>query len=316
MQTRKVTVIGGAGFVGRHLARVLTERGVEVTVATRNRERAKRDLIILPTVEVVEANVHDDDALGRLITGADAVINLTGILHEARRGDFARVHTVLPERIAAACERAAVPRFLQMSALCADPNGPSAYLRSKGEGEARALAAGSRGLAVTVFRPSVIFGLGDSFLTLFATMQRFVPVIVLGSPHARFQPVWVEDVVRVMAEALDNRETSGKRYDLCGPEVFTLRELLNKAGQAIGRRRPVIGLSRSLSYLQALLMELSPIKVLTRDNVRSMSVDNLCQCGWPAEFAFSPASIDAVLPSYLGPGSRGEYDGFRTRARR
>jgi len=316
MDIAKVTIIGGAGFVGRHLARVLDERGVQVTVPARYRERAKRDLIILPSTEVIEADVHSASDLDRVLEGADAVVNLVGILHESRRGDFDRAHVELPTTIAAACKRSGVRRLLHMSALCADPGGPSRYLRSKGEGEARMRAASGEGLDVTIFRPSVIFGLGDSFLSLFARMLGVMPIVLLGSPRARFQPVWVEDVVRAFADALANRDTFGQSYDLCGPTIYSLRELIELTGRVSGHPRPVIGLGKSASYLQALAMEFSPVKLLTRDNLLSMSVDNVCGCGWPEEFKFTPSALEAVAPTYLAGAARGHYDGFRARARR
>jgi len=315
MRIAKVTLIGGSGFVGRQLARVLAERGVAVTVLTRHRERAKRELIVLPTVDLIEADIASDAVLDRSIAQSDAVVNLVGVLHEARRGDFQRLHAELPARIAASCVRTGVQRLVHMSALCAGTEAPSAYLRSKGEGEARVLAAAGDALAVSVFRPSVIFGLGDSFLTLFARMLNVAPVVLLGSPKARFQPVWVEDVVRAMADALPDPETFGKRYELCGPKVYTLRELMALTGKACGHARPIIGLSDGLSYVQALVMELSPIKILTRDNLRSMSVDNVCGCGWPSVFGFAPTALEAVLPTYVDDGST-SYDEFRAKARR
>jgi NADH dehydrogenase len=243
-------------------------------------------------------------------------VNLVGILHESGRQTFQRAHAELPERVVRACARVGVKRYLHMSALCADPAGPSRYLRSKGEGEARAAAGAAQGIDVTIFRPSVIFGRGDSFINLFATMMRFAPVIPLGSPEARFQPVWVGDVVRAMADALSDRSTVGERYDLCGPGVYTLRELVRMTGQVAGCPRPIVGLGRTLSYVQAAVMEWSPVKLITRDNVRSMSVDNVCNCGWPQAFGFQPAALESVLPTYLGSQRCRAFDGFRTRARR
>ena len=315
MAIRKVTIVGGSGFVGRHLARVLTERGLAVTVPTRYRERAKRELIILPTVEAVEADVHDDADLERVITGADAVISLVGILHESRRDEFTRAHVDLPRRIAQTCRRLGVARVVHVSALGANNDGPSRYLRSKAQGEA-ALASAAEGIPLTIFRPSVMFGLGDSFLTMFARLLSLFPVIPLGSPRARFQPVWVEDVARAMADALDEREAFGKTYELCGPKAYTLRELVELVGEVTGNRRMIIGLGPRLSYLQAFFMEFSPWPILTRDNVRSMQADNVCACGWPEEFRFSPSAVEAVLPSYLEKGPRSDYYQFRERARR
>jgi NADH dehydrogenase len=316
MNIRSVVLFGGSGFVGGHLARLLSARGIACLVPTRNRERAKRELLVLPQVSVVDADVHADAELERLCADADAVVNLIGILHEPRRDAFRRVHVELPTRIAAACARSGVRRLVHMSALCADPRGPSRYLRSKGEGEARVMAAAASGLAVTVFRPSVIFGRGDSFLGLFAKLLRLAPVVPLGSPDARFQPVWVEDVARAYADALGDPATFGQRYELCGPSVYTLRELVRSTGEAIGCRRPILGLGKTASYLQALALEMSPLKLLTRDNLRSMSVDNVCGCGWPAVFDFSPASLEAVLPTYLGSERAQAYDAYRARARR
>lgn len=316
MNIRNVTILGGSGFVGLNLASLLAERGVACCVPTRNRELAKRELLVLPNVSVVEANVHDDAELDRVLTGADAVVNLVGILHEKGRQTFQRAHADLPQRVVQSCVRVGVKRYLHMSALCADPAGPSKYLRSKGEGEANAAAGKAHGIDVTIFRPSIVFGRGDNFINLFATMLRFAPLIPLGSPDARFQPVWVEDVVRAMADSLSDRATIGQRYDLCGPKVYTLRELVRMSGRAVGCPRPIIGLGRTLSYLQAAAMELSPVKLITRDNVRSMSVDNVCGCGWPAVFAFRPSALEAILPTYLGSPRCRAYDGFRTRARR
>lgn len=316
MDMRNVTILGGSGFVGWHLARLLAERDIGCLVPTRNRERAKRELLVLPTVSVVEADIHRDSELDRVIAGADAVVNLVGILHESGRQSFQRVHAELPARVIAACRRAGVQRYVHMSALGADRNGPSRYLRSKGEGEAHALEAARAGMAITLFRPSVIFGRGDSFLSMFARMLRLAPVIPLGSPHARFQPVWVEDVARAFADALGDRATFGLAYDLCGPTVYTLRELVRMTGNAIGCRRPIIALGKTASYLQALAMELSPVKLLTRDNLRSMSVDNVCACGWPEVFEFLPAHLEAILPTYLGSEKNRAYDDYRSRARR
>lgn len=316
MDMRNVTILGGSGFVGWHLARLLAERDIGCLVPTRNRERAKRELLVLPTVSVVEADIHRDSELDRVIAGADAVVNLVGILHESGRQSFQRVHAELPARVIAACRRAGVQRYVHMSALGADRNGPSRYLRSKGEGEAHALEAARAGMAITLFRPSVIFGRGDSFLSMFARMLRLAPVIPLGSPHARFQPVWVEDVARAFADALGDRATFGLAYDLCGPTVYTLRELVRMTGNAIGCRRPIIALGKTASYLQALAMELSPVKLLTRDNLRSMSVDNVCACGWPEVFEFLPAPLEAIVPTYLGSEKNRAYDDYRSRARR
>jgi NADH dehydrogenase len=315
MQINNVCVIGGSGFVGRHIVHLLAAQERRVRVPTRNRERAKQ-LIVLPTVDVVQADIHDDEELKQMLKGMDAVINLVGILHEGRSGDFRRAHVELPLRIARMCASLGVKRMVHMSALNADANGPSSYLRSKGEAEA-ALKQAAQGLALSVFRPSVIFGREDTFLNLFAKLLKYFPVLFLASPQARFQPVFVEDVAHVFVLSLDKLDTFGKSYDLCGPKVYTLRELVEYVAQVTGRRRRIIGLSDRLSYLQAWAMEFLPVKLMTRDNYYSMKVDSVCGCDFPDIFTFKPSALEAVVPLYLTSGTpRGRYRGFRYKARR
>jgi uncharacterized protein YbjT (DUF2867 family) len=316
-------VVGGSGFVGRHLVAALAARGARVTVPARRRERAKH-LFLLPTVDVVEADVNQPEVLARLAAGRDAVINLAGVLHSRRgrrdeRGpndygpDFAQVHVELAQAVVRASRAAGVKRLLHMSALGADPKAPSEYLRSKGIGERAVLAA--EDLAVTVFRPSVIFGPEDAFLNLFALLARFLPVIVLACPQARFQPVYVGDVVQAFLAALDEPESYGKRYDLGGPRQTTLRGLVEAVCAITGRRRPILGLGPRLSMAQARMLELLPVKLMTRDNVRSMQVPNVC--GTPFPFGIEPAALEAVAPSWLAPvGPRERYPALRTHARR
>ena len=323
-------VVGGSGFVGRHLVAALAARGARVTVPTRRRERAKH-LILLPTVDVVEIARLDANALASLAAGCDAVVNLAGILHGRRAGrgergpnqygpDFAQTHVELAQAVVGACRRAGVKRLLHMSALGADPAAPSEYLRSKGIGEQAVLAADD--LEATVFRPSVIFGPEDRFLNLFAQLSAVLPVLALGSPRARFQPVFVGDVVKAMLGALESREAAGKRYDLCGPHERTLRELLEFVCAVTGRKRLIIGLPDGLSYLQAWAMELLPVKLLTRDNHRSMQVPSVCDCEFP--FGIRPVALETAAPIWLAPagprervaGSRERYAQLRWRARR
>ncbi|HVB49979.1 MAG TPA: complex I NDUFA9 subunit family protein [Burkholderiales bacterium] len=323
MRLDNILVVGGSGFVGRHLVAALAARGARVTVPARRRERA-RELILLPTVDVVEADVNQPAVLQRLAEGCDAVINLVGILH-GRRGranergqndygpDFAHSHVELPQAIVAACRAAGVTRLLHMSALGASLEAPSEYLRSKGVGERAVLAADD--LEVTVFRPSVIFGPGDGFLSLFARLARFLPAIPLACPEARFQPVYVGDVAQAFIAALDEHAAFGQRYDLCGPKRYTLRELVEYVCALSGHRRLVIGLPDRLSYLQARLMEWGPGPLMTRDNYRSMQVPSVCDCALP--FGMRAAALETVAPSYLAPSARRErYDRMRWRAGR
>jgi NADH dehydrogenase len=318
MNFQNILLIGGSGFVGTHVAEHLVELGLSVRVPSRRRERA-RHLLPLPTVEVVEADVLDPATLSGLCAGMDAVINLAGILHSAS-GDpygpqFRAVHDELPKRIVAACRNRGIRRLLHMSALGAAADAPSEYLRSKAAGEAEVLAAKNE-IAVTVFRPSVIFGPEDDFLNQFAMMQRFLPFLLLPCPQARLQPVYVGDVARVLVEALDRVDAEGMRYDIAGPEVFTLTELVQYAGVKCGHPRPIFGLADGLAYLQALAMEFMPgKKLLSRDNLRSMQVDSISST--PLPFGIAATALEVIAPAYLsGVTPRVRYMTLRGRAGR
>lgn len=312
MQITHVCVIGGSGFVGRHLCQQLAARGYRVRVPTRDRERAKA-LILLPTVDVVVADVHHPAALAKLFQGCDAVINLAGVLHDARgRRGFDHAHIELARKVVAACRAAHVDRLLQMSALGAATDAPSAYLRSKGEAERIVLESG---LAVTLFRPSVIFGPEDRFLNLFAGLARLLPVLALASPGARFQPVYVDDVAAAFVRALADVQTFGRSYALCGPQRYTLRELVAYVARITGHPRPIIGLNRALSYCQAWAMEWLPVKLMTRDNLRSMEVDSVSDSVFP--FGIRPQALEAVAPAWLAARPpRARYQRFRDEAGR
>jgi NADH dehydrogenase len=268
--------------------------GFRLTLPTRRRERAKH-LTTLPTASVVEANVHDDAALAELMTGQDLVISLVGIL----KGNFQRTHVELPGKIARAATATGVPRLIHISALAAAADAPSNYLRSKAAGEAAVKAAYP---AATIFQPSVIFGRGDSFLTLFAGLLALAPAVPLACPGARFQPVWVEDVATAVVACLDHPESQGQTYPLCGPREYTLRELVAYTGKLSGHPRPIIGLPLALSYLQAFMMEFVPGGPMTRDNVRSMQVPNVCPAGCTLPFGLTAAPLEAVAPGYLAAG--------------
>ena len=305
MRFENVLVLGGSGFIGRHLVAALVADGVRVTVPARRRERAKH-LIQLPTHDVVDADVFAPGVLARLAAGRDAVFNLVGVLHSRRgradeRGphdygpDFARMHVELPQAIVRACRTARVQRLVHISALGAAPLAPSEYLRSKGIGEQAVLAA--EDLDVTVFRPSVIFGPEDRFLNQFAAFARLLPVIAVPSPEAKFQPVYVGDVVRALVTALDAPDSRGKVYELCGPQVCSMKQLWQYVCRVTGRRRIIVGLPAPLSYLQASVLEWLPGPPMTRDNLRSMKLASVC--GGPFPFGIQPQPLDAVAPAYL-----------------
>lgn len=300
MFPKTVLLIGGAGFVGSQVAGLLAERNVRVIVPTRRRDRAKH-LILLPMVDVVEADVHDPAVLARLAAGADAVINCVGILH-SRSGqpwgrDFERAHVALPKAIAAAAKAAGVQRLLHVSALGAADAAPSEYLRSKAAGE---IAIRNGGVPWTVFRPSLIFGDGKCFLSMFAGLLKIAPVFPLAGADTRYQPVSVRDVARCIVRALDDDAAIGQTFALCGPRVYTMRELVKMTGRAIGAERCVIGLPGPLASLQALALELAPGPTLmSRDNLRSMQVDNVCADGCTLPFDFVPATLESEIDACL-----------------
>jgi NADH dehydrogenase len=290
-----ILMIGGTGFIGSAIARRLAAQGHVLRLPTRRRERAKH-LIVLPTVGVVEADVHDPAVLAALMKDQDAVISMAGIL----RGDFARVHAELPAKIAAAAKAADVRRIVHISALGAAADAPSAYQRSKAAGEAALQASG---LDVTIIRPSVVFGAGDSFMRLFAGLQKCFPVLPLACPQARMQPVWVEDVAQTVVLCLQRPDSAGQVYELGGPGVYTLRELVEYAGATGGSRALVVGLPAPLAWLQAFAMEIvgGP---MTRDNLLSLQQPNICATAPSLPFDLQATALEAIAPTYLGKDRR------------
>ena len=341
---RTVCVIGGAGFVGHAIVHLLNEQGYAVRVPARHRERSK-DLLVLSDVDVVQANIHDPGELTEVLAGVDAVINLAGILHEttvgridkpgAARGDFYQVHIALPRKILNACAKHGIKRLLHMSALHPDATARSAYSRSKGVGEALVCEAGvahsenerwyldgpkfthGQNLALTVFRPSVIFGPEDSFLNQFASLLRRLPLLPLACGDAKLQPVYVEDVARAFVMSLENPATFGQAYDLCGPKVYTLRQLVDYVAQIQNRKSWVFTLNDRFSYFQAWLLEWLPGKLMTRDDYYALKCGSVCGCDFPAVFGFQPTPLEVIAPKYLAPAAqRSPFDDFRGSARR
>ncbi len=299
MTQHTICILGGSGFVGHHLCARLAEEGHQLRVLTRRRED-HRDLLVLPTLELVECNVHDLAALTQAMAGCDVVINLVGILNEKGHdgSGFRRAHVELPKKVVEACRANNIHRLLHMSALGADAeHGPSFYQRTKGEGER---LVHDSGLNVTSFRPSVMFGEHDSFFNRFAGLLRFTPgVFPLACAGAKFAPAFVGDVVEAYTRAIDKPSTYGQGYELCGPGVYTLKQLVEYTARQLDLKRLVIPLPDWLSRLQANLLEYFPGKPFSRDNYLSMQRDNICSGDFPAEFGIIPRSIESVLPQYL-----------------
>lgn len=304
MKVEQICVLGGTGFVGRHLVAHLANAGQQVSVLTRRRERHRENLV-LPNVRIVESSLRDAEALVEHFKGMDAVVFLPGILNESGGQRFREVHVELPRRVSDACVKARVKRVLHMSALNADAaNGPSAYLRSKGEGEdVMHLAAGAQ-IAVTSFRPSVIFGPDDSFYNRFAGLLKLSPVLPLACAGARFAPVFVGDVVEAFSRALTLEQSFGKRLELCGPDIYTLEEIVRYTARHLGLRRLVLPLTAGPSRLMAGLLQFAPGKPMTPDNFLSMKVDSVCRENGFELLAIQPRSVDSVMPAHLSGRAR------------
>ena len=316
--TPRVLLLGGTGFVGRHVCEKLTRLGCSMTVITRRASQATA-IQNLPRVRVLEGDVYNGAFLAQCMAQHDVVINLIAILHGSEAA-FDKAHVQLPQVISQACQQSGLKRLIHISALGASLQGPSLYQRSKAQGEAVLQQAG---LDLTLLQPSVIFGADDKFLNLFAQLQQIAPVVPLAGASTRFQPVWVEDVASAVAHCVMDAKTQGHTYEICGPEIWTLKELVQKSGQWAGvkggRGRWVFGIPHTLAWLQAFLMELAPGQpLMSRDNLRSMQVDNVSSGNALSlkELNIQASSVSSIAPGYLGyKGACTKLDVFRAKGR-
>jgi uncharacterized protein YbjT (DUF2867 family) len=317
--TQTLCILGGTGFVGQHLAHRLAGNGCRVRILSRHPER-HRELITNPFITLHAADVHNADHLREQLRGVDVVVNLVGILNDRDRkgSNFLGTHVELPRKVVYAALEAGVSRLVHMSALNADINEKhSLYLKTKGAGEDLVHSAATRKMIVTSLRPSLIFGDGDSLFNRFATLLRLAPgVFPLACPNCRFAPVYVGDVVESICRALHDA-TGGERLELCGPEVFTLKDLVEYTRDQLGLRCRVVGLGDRLSRLQARILGLLPGQPFTLDNYYSLQHDSICRCNALPSLGINPTPVSAVVPDYLaGRNSAGHYHELRRRARR
>lgn len=304
MKTLNIALFGGTGFVGHHLCALLASQGHAVTVFSRRPDRHK-DLTVLPTVSVEALDVYNTNAVLSFTHGYDVVINLIGILNEpGHKGEgFKKTHIDATRNIIQACQRNTIPRLIHMSALNAKAKtGNSFYSLSKGEAENLVHAANSETLHATVFRPSVIYGPGDSFLNKFAKLLKWSPgIMLLPSSEAIVSPVYVGDVVGAIAASLNERETYGQSYELCGPKAYSLKQLVSYTAHVTQQRRLIIGLNDSTSRILAHIMEYFPYKPYSVDNYLSALIPSVCKNPFPMVFNIHPVSLETIVPSYLGP---------------
>jgi NADH dehydrogenase len=316
MKINKICILGGSGFVGQSLANRLTRDGYKLRVLTRNL-KSNRHLLLLPTLELIECNIHDQGQLIAQFSGCDAVINLVGILNERGRDGrgFHHVHAGLAEKITEACRQNGIKRILQMSALNADTDtGTSYYLRSKGEAEDISHAAGADGIAVTSYRPSVIFGPKDEFFNRFAQLLKMSPLAFpLACYGAKFAPVYVLDVAEMMARSLNDPDSHGQRFCLCGPKEYTLLDLVRYTAKVKGLKRSIIPLGDTLSRLQATVFDFVPGKPFSTDNYNSAKLDSTCNKNDLSVYGIIPTPLESVIPQYLAnQHQRARYFEFRS----
>jgi uncharacterized protein YbjT (DUF2867 family) len=301
MKPLSIVILGGTGFVGTRLVARLIKEGHRVTALSRDRELHKH-LLVLPGLTLENSDVYDEAQLSERFRGKDVVINLVGILNERGfgGGGFRRAHTELTRIVLQAARSAGVPRLLQLSSLKASPDGPSYYLKSKGEAE-KLIREGGGTLDWTIFQPSVMFGPGDSFLNRFAALLGALPLVFpLARPNARLQPVLVDDVIEALLRCLRGGPSSRQTYELGGPQVYSLREIVSLVAKITGRRRWVIGLPDFIARLQGLVMNFVPGRPFSSDNYRSLTIDSVCTEDGFARLGIKPQSMIASARQYLG----------------
>jgi NADH dehydrogenase len=301
VRAQSITVLGGTGFLGTRLVARLIKDGRQVTVLSRDREQHKH-LLVLPGLTLENCDVYDEAQLSERFRGKDVVINLVGILNERGFGGsgFRRAHTELTRSVLQALRSAGVSRLVQVSALKAAVDAPSYYLRSKGDAEQLIHEAGFD-LDWTILKPSVMFGPGDSFLNRFAGLLAAVPLVFpLAKPNARFQPVLVDDVIEAVLRCLQGSASARQTYELGGPQVYSLREIVGLVAKLTGRRRWIVGLPNVVARLQALVMDFVPGRPFSSDNYRSLTVDSVCTEDGFARLGLKPQSMMASARQYLG----------------
>jgi NADH dehydrogenase len=309
MATQVVTIFGGSGFIGRYLVQRLARHGWIIRVAVRRPERALflKPMGAVGQITPIAANLRHEASVAAAVAGADAVVNLVGILYERRPQSFAAIHVEGAGRAARAAHAAGVRRYVHVSALGADPASPASYGRSKAAGEAAVRAAFPE---AAIARPSVVFGPEDDFFNRFAGLARYSPALpLIGGGKTRFQPVYVGDVADALARLVEDPATAGKTYELGGPGTYSFRELLEYLLREIGRRRLLLPLPFALAQLQAAFLEWLPRPPLTRDQVRLLERDNVASPNalTLADLGVQPTALELVVPSYVAryrPGGR------------
>ena len=293
-----IAILGGTGFVGLSLINILAKTKNRVIIITRNREKNKK-LLVYPNVTLVEANVHNLEELTKHTKNIDVLINLIGILNEKGHSGkgFRKAHSDLARTILTTCKANDIKRILHVGALKSDPKGPSHYLRTKGEAESYLMTYGKRFANITIFKPSVIFGKNDSFILRFSKLLNFVPYFFpLACYNSKFAPIYVNELSDFIIKSINDPKSFNKQYNLCGPKIYTLKEILELVIKAKNRNIKVIPLSITMSKIQASIMEFIPGKPFSLDNFNSCQIDSFCD----SDHDFY-SDLETIIPTYVKP---------------
>ena len=286
-----ISIFGSSGFIGTELIGKLAKKNHKINVFTRNKTKANH-LKVFPNVKLV--SYSENSNFNQLLAGTDVLVNLIGILHEEKKNQFINIHEGLIKKILNGAKKANVSRFIHVSALKCDTPGESKYLQSKFRGE-KAVTTIFKNKAWTILRPSIVYGSKDKFLNLFIMLIKFLPVFFLISPKARFQPINVDDFVDILIKVIDSKKSHQKALNIAGPKIFTFLEIIKEIKNSLNKKNIIIPLNKKLTWFFVRMLELSPVKLVTRDNLKSMEIDNTA----PINDSYQYKSSLRQLSSYL-----------------
>ena len=314
-QSKKtIAIFGASGFLGSSIVLALNQSNYRLKLFSRNKEKIKF-WTVNPNIQIFDFNLDDLTQVKKDLKNTDVVINLLGILHQSKKDSFDKIHHLWPSHLAKMMKELGIKRLLHVSALGAGSNAPSLYLKSKILGETALLK--QKDLYLTILRPSIIFGVKDNFINMFKLLVKWLPVIVLLSPQSKFQPIYIEDVSKIITKSLWDKKTYGKVYELGGPDVYSLKEIIKLIIKSEKLQRLIIPLNKPLSYMFALSMEMLPIKILTRDNWRSMQVENVVDIQYATPYRYSQERLEHYLENKKNrPAMRAKYNFYRSKSGR
>lgn len=314
-QSKKtIAIFGASGFLGSSIVLALNQSNYRLKLFSRNKEKIKF-WTVNPNIQIFDFNLDDLTQVKKDLKNTDVVINLIGILHQSKKNSFDKIHHLWPSDLSKIMKELGIKRLIHVSALGASINAPSLYLKSKIFGEAALLK--QKDLFLTILRPSIIFGTKDNFINMFKLLVKWLPLIVLLSPQSKFQPIFIEDISKTLTKSLWDKKTYGKVYELGGPDIYSLKEIIKLIIKSEKLQRIIIPLNKSLSYLFALSMEILPIKILTRDNWRSMQVDNVVDVQYAIPYRYPMLRLEHYLETKKNRlPVRAKYNFYRSKSGR